>query len=38
MEQFVLRGIVAEFLRTGVEEAVLGRVLEQFDSLCRFEG
>ncbi|XP_064103470.1 cell division control protein 6 homolog [Macrobrachium nipponense] len=38
MEQFVLRGIVAEFTRTGLEEAVFGRVLEQYSSLCRFEG
>ncbi|XP_068215174.1 origin recognition complex subunit 1 isoform X2 [Palaemon carinicauda] len=38
MEQFVLRGIVAEFTRTGLEEAVFGRVLDQYNSLCRFEG
>ncbi|XP_042212573.1 origin recognition complex subunit 1-like [Homarus americanus] len=38
MEQFVLRAVVSEFVRTGLEEAVFGRVLEQFISLCRFEG
>ncbi|KAK7076847.1 Origin recognition complex, subunit 1 [Halocaridina rubra] len=38
MEQFVLQGIIAEFTRTGVEEAVFDRVLEQYNSLCRFEG
>lgn len=38
MEKFVLRAVVAEFMRIGLEEAVFGRVLEQFVSLCRFEG
>ncbi|XP_045615281.1 origin recognition complex subunit 1 isoform X2 [Procambarus clarkii] len=38
MEQFVLRAVVAEFTRTGLEEAVFSHVLDQFISLCRFEG
>lgn len=38
MEQLVLKAVVAEFTRTGVEEALFGRVIDQFVSLCRFEG
>ncbi|XP_071534634.1 origin recognition complex subunit 1 isoform X2 [Panulirus ornatus] len=38
MEQFVLRAIVAEFTRSGLEEAVFGQVLQQFVSLSIFEG
>ncbi|KAK3878974.1 hypothetical protein Pcinc_016418 [Petrolisthes cinctipes] len=38
MEQYVLKAVVAEFTRSGLEEAVFGRVLEQYISLCRFEG
>lgn len=38
MEQLILKAIVAEFTRTGVEEALFGRVMDQFVSLCRFEG
>ena len=38
MEKFVLGAIVEEFTRTGVEEAVFGRVLQQYNGLCRVEG
>lgn len=38
MEQLVLKAVVAEFTRIGVEEALFGRVIDQFVSLCRFEG
>ena len=38
MEQLILKAVVAEFLRTGVEEAQFGRVIDQFVSLCTFEG
>lgn len=38
MEQFVLKAVVAEFIRSGLEEAMFGRVLEQYISLCRFDG
>lgn len=38
MEQLILKAVVAEFLRTGVEEAQFGRVMDQFVSLCRFDG
>ncbi|XP_037781612.1 LOW QUALITY PROTEIN: origin recognition complex subunit 1-like [Penaeus monodon] len=38
MEKNVLRAVVSEFLRTGLEEAVFVRVLDQYNSLCRFDG
>ncbi|XP_063883077.1 origin recognition complex subunit 1-like [Scylla paramamosain] len=38
MEQLILKAVVAEFIRTGVEEAQFGRVMDQFVSLCRFDG
>jgi origin recognition complex subunit 1 len=37
-EQIFLKAIVAEFQRTGVEEAVFSRVYTQHVALCRFEG
>ena len=37
-EKIFLRAIVAEFHRTGVEEALFARVYKQHLSLCRFEG
>lgn len=38
MEKFLLKGVIAEFMRTGLEEAVLSRVIEQYGSIARFEG
>ncbi|XP_037079315.1 origin recognition complex subunit 1-like [Pollicipes pollicipes] len=34
----LLQAVVAEFQRTGLEEARLGRVYEQLAAVCRFEG
>ena len=34
----LLRAVLAEFQRTGLEEARLGRVYEQMAAFCRFEG
>ena len=38
MERFLLKGVIAEFMRTGLEEAVLSRVIEQYECIVRFEG
>ncbi|CAL4063001.1 unnamed protein product, partial [Meganyctiphanes norvegica] len=38
MEQYLLKAVIAEFMRTGLEEAVLSRVIDQFGSIVRFEG
>ena len=37
-EKLFLRAILAEFTRTGVEEAVFRCVYKQHVSLCRFDG
>lgn len=37
-EQIFLRALVAEFQRTGIEEAPLSKVYKQHISLCRMEG
>ncbi len=36
-EKLFLRAVIAEFHRTGVEEAVFSRVLAQHISICRLE-
>ena len=38
LEQVFLRAIVAEFQRSGLEEAIFARVFKQLITLCRFEG
>lgn len=37
-EKIFLRAILAEFQRTGIEEAVFNKVYKQHITLCRFEG
>ena len=37
-EKLFLRAVLAEFGRTGIEEAVFRGVYRQHVSLCRFEG
>ena len=37
-EKLFLRSILAEFARTGIEEAVFRSVYKQHVSLCRFDG
>ena len=37
-EKLFLRAILAEFARTGIEEAVFRCVYKQHVSLCRFDG
>ena len=37
-EQIFLRALVAEFQRTGIEEAPFSKVFQQHVSLCRIEG
>lgn len=37
-EQLFLRAIVAEFQRSGIEEAEFSKLYDQHLSLCRFEG
>jgi origin recognition complex subunit 1 len=37
-EQIFLRALVAEFQRTGIEEAPLCKIYKQHVSICRIEG
>lgn len=38
MVKYLLQAIMAEFTRTGIEEALLMKVLEHLQTICRLDG